>query len=187
MRRCVPGRVGPGVLALLLGLIVFIAMTGTGATVAMFNDVEATPTQSVAAGSWIPDPPAECVEVLGHELNPVWGTPGDDVLYGTVHRDVIYGGSGDDVIHGDNQGDCLIGGPGDDVLHGGNSTDVLIGGAGRDTLYGNNGGDFLYGDADDDWLYGGNAPDGLNGGEGYDQCFGGLGVDTKISCEAGSG
>jgi predicted ribosomally synthesized peptide with SipW-like signal peptide len=157
-----------------------------GTTYASLNDREVTPVQSFAAATWTPDAPAECTRVFGRNLHAVWGTPGNDVLYGTNKRDVIYGRGGNDVIYGDNQGDCLIGGQGDDVLHGGNSADVLIGGPGRDVLYGNNGGDYLYGDADDDFLYGGNAPDSLDGGDGFDYCSGGNGVDIQVACEAGS-
>jgi Ca2+-binding RTX toxin-like protein len=87
---------------------------------------------------------AECGDVAeGARL--VHGTPGDDVIHGGNHPQVIVGYGGDDVLHGGNQSDCLLGGAGDDRLYGGNGNDVLIGGAGDDVLEGGNGKDVLDG------------------------------------------
>jgi serralysin len=68
-------------------------------------------------------------------------TAGNDILFGTNHRDSISGLAGDDYIRGNagndqlygNEGkDALIGGAGNDILSGGNGNDVLTGGKGRD-------------------------------------------------------
>lgn len=52
-------------------------------------------------------------------VDPVLGTPGDDVIVGSEGRDVIYGGAGDDVICGLSGEDRLYGGLGNDRLFGG--------------------------------------------------------------------
>ena len=49
---------------------------------------------------------------------PTTGTAGDDVILGTLTRDVIDGGAGNDTLCGLGNGDTLIGGPGDDRLFG---------------------------------------------------------------------
>ena len=86
-------------------------------------------------------------------LNPVPGTPGNDILQGTNGDDLIQGFAGDDSLEGLGGNDTIEGGDGNDVLTGGAGTDTLTGGTGpdifRDTAAGLNGDtitDFLPGD-----------------------------------------
>jgi Ca2+-binding RTX toxin-like protein len=89
----------------------------------------------------------------------VVGTPGDDVLAGTDHRDRIRGLAGNDTIAGNGGPDLLFGGPGADSVTGDDGSDLLWGGHGNDTLEGGNGPDLLFG---------GKGLDTLEGGEGND-------------------
>lgn len=85
----------------------------------------------------------------GPPLNPMPGTPGNDVLRGTVHADYIPAGEGDDVAFGSGGDDQLLGeddpyaAPGNDLLFGGSGDDGLYGGPGRDVLSGGRGDDFI--------------------------------------------
>ena len=142
------------------------ALAGSGSTYAAFSD-SGEVHASASAGVWAPDPPAACGP-LAQYANVVYGTPGDDVLFGGNHPQVIMGLGGDDVIHGGNSGDCLVGGDGNDHLYGGNAKDILIGDNGDDSLDGGNGKDFL------------------DGGAGDDDCLGGNGKDTLRDCETGA-
>ena len=101
------------------------------------------------------------------------GTPGDDVLTGTLgplysYRDVIRGyggndtisgGDGDDVICGDDGDDLILGERGDDVLYGGDGNDRLRGATGNDRLYGGAGSDRLLPDTGNDVVDGGPGSD----------------------------
>ncbi|SFL35701.1 hypothetical protein SAMN05421830_101765 [Desulfomicrobium norvegicum] len=79
----------------------------------------------------------------------IFGTSGDDTLYGLAGNDYINGGSGDDSILGGDGNDHLIGAAGDDTLVGGDGDDLLTGGAGDDSMTGGNGVDvFKYVDGD---------------------------------------
>lgn len=123
----------------------------------------------------------------------VLGDDGDDTIYGSFGNEGLFGGSGND---------SLVGDKGDDTLHGGVGNDSLIGDAGADELFGGNGNDILRGYHGDDKLEGGSGDDLLvdeqgnniiNGGDGNDfvstgggagsssQVFGGDGADTLRS------
>jgi Ca2+-binding RTX toxin-like protein len=158
MRRTFAALAG-GLATLCLGT----ALGDATSTYASFSDHDSVGAQAVA-GAWTPDPPAACGDVSKYS-KVVWGTAGDDVLYGGNHPQVIMGMDGDDVIYGGNSGDCLVGGAGKDRLMGGNAKDILIGGPG------------------DDYLSGGNAKDNLDGSEDLDVCDGGNGKDVIVNCE----
>jgi RTX calcium-binding nonapeptide repeat (4 copies) len=64
------------------------------------------------------------------------GTPGDDVLQGTIKNDVMLGMGGDDRIKAGLGADVICGGTGNDVMFGGNGADRLFGQAGKDRLGG---------------------------------------------------
>ena len=81
------------------------------------------------------------------------------LLFGTIGNDTIWGGDGNDI---------LSGGTGDDKLYGGDGSDYLFGGAGNDHLYGGLGDDHLYGGAGNDFLDGGAGKNTLDGGAGND-------------------
>lgn len=66
-------------------------------------------------------------------LGPVYGTPGPDLLNGTLLNDTILGLGGNDTINGFAGNDSLDGGTGDDILNGGTGFDTLIGGTGNDS------------------------------------------------------
>jgi|GEM_PF-1878798 len=53
------------------------------------------------------------------------GTPGDDVMTGTAHRDALFGGAGTDMLRGAAGNDLLTPGLGDDVVEGGAGFDTL--------------------------------------------------------------
>jgi Ca2+-binding RTX toxin-like protein len=140
-------------------LCIFAAVSGHMSTYAAYSDFTAM-HHSAAAGIWTADPPDDC-GALSQYAGVIWGTSGDDELFGGNQRQVIMGLGGDDVIHGGNSGDCLVGGDGNDHLYGGTGKDILIGDNGDDSLDGGNGKDYLDGGAGDDDCLGGNAPDTL--------------------------
>jgi Ca2+-binding RTX toxin-like protein len=102
----------------------------------------------------------------------------DDIVTGSLVRDVILGGSGADTLNGND---------GNDVLQGGDNTDTLNGDDGDDLLQGYecNGpnaacSSFLNNGSDDDILNGGNGNDCLDGGRGNDSITGGAGSDAFV-------
>jgi Ca2+-binding RTX toxin-like protein len=96
------------------------------------------------------------------DLEPLRGTPGDDVIIAGDGNDVVFGKGGDDVV-------C-----------GGNGRDEIIGGKGKDLLAGENGRDFLFGSGGKDKLLGGKGRDYLKGGKGKDKLKGGKGKDRIV-------
>jgi Ca2+-binding RTX toxin-like protein len=60
------------------------------------------------------------------------GFGGDDVLYGSTGQDDIYGGIGNDVLYGHGGVDQIRGGRGNDVIFFGGETQTLLGGLGED-------------------------------------------------------
>lgn len=115
-----------------------------------------------------PSPPLECGDA-GQYVSVIYGTSGDDTLYGSDQRHIIMSLGGDDTIYGGNNGDCLVGGDGNDKLYGGTQNDVLI--AANGTVAGTSAGE-------------GSSQDLLDGGSGYDACIADGGVVTESNCEA---
>lgn len=115
-----------------------------------------------------------------------YGTPLNDLLFGSTRDDVMTGGFGDDILHslagddivfGNGGNDTVFGYLGDDLIFGGDGhdwlggeqgNDTLSGGTGRDTLIGGPGNDLLSGDGQDDFLAGGDGADTMDGGSGID-------------------
>ncbi len=64
----------------------------------------------------------------------IWGSPGDDVIYGLGGNDVICSQDGDDVLYGGEGRDRFLGMAGDDVIHPGPGDDNVNGGPGNDTV-----------------------------------------------------
>ncbi len=143
---------------------------------------------------------------------------GSDVesVYGGSGNDTITGNNGNNVLRGNAGSDTISGGPGDDVIDGGTGTDTLSGGTGIDTLsydtrsdpvtirldgVANDGapgendnaaGDFenAYGGSGDDTIIGNSGPNYLagNGGNDYlepqqgrDTISGGPGTGDRVS------
>jgi len=106
------------------------------------------------------------------------GTPGDDVLTGTDHRDFIFGEAGADTLSGAGGGDLLFGGYG---------TDTVSGDEGRDFLWGSRGADSLDGGDGPDWLYAGRGTDVLEGGLGNDRLFAGADDGDVDTVDCGDG
>ena len=107
-------------------------------------------------------------------------TPGDDVVQGTDHRDVIAIGAGDDVVFGKGGHDLICDSGTDtssDVFYGGAGQDVILGSEGHDVYRGGNGADVIRGGFFNETIYGGAGPDHLYGGYGADLLFGGAGND----------
>ena len=124
-------------------------------------------------------------------LNPIPGSSGFDILFGSDKADLmtayqgndaafgglgddrIYGGSGDDYLFGAENDDRVFGGTGNDFVGGGDGNDLLFGGDGNDTLANQSGDDAMYGGLGDDELFGGFSNSGgtqlLFGGDGDDQ------------------
>lgn len=151
--------------ALLIGLIALAVapMHEPSGTRALFVSRAQPQHNSIQGGIWAPDPPAACGDFKKY-VAVVYGTQGDDVLYGGNHPQIIMGLDGNDTIYGGNSGDCLVGGSGADHLLGGNSKDILLGGPGND------------------YLDGGNAKDYLDGEDDADDCDGGNGKDDVVNC-----
>jgi hypothetical protein len=111
------------------------------------------------------------------EKATIVGTPGDDKLQGTSHRDVIVGGGGDDTIKGHGGKDLICAGDGKDKVSGGDGRDRIYGGDGKDKLSGGDGNDAISGGDGEDRIYGGSGKDKLSGGDGDDKLNGGAGKD----------
>jgi Ca2+-binding RTX toxin-like protein len=103
----------------------------------------------------------------------IYGTPGNDVITGTMARDVIVGLAGNDVITGAQEIDVICGGPGndkvkagqgDDRVFGNQGDDRIEGGYGDDRVAGDEGNDTLMGDWDSDFVYGLSGSDHMCGG-----------------------
>lgn len=125
----------------------------------------------------------------------LYGTEGDDNLFGTRENDIIeakggddrvFARNGNDEVHGGSGNDWLFGGNGDDLLYGNDGDDFLFGqrgsnemsgGAGDDLIAGSSGRDVLSGESGDDLLLGNNGNDVLDGGQGSDRLYGGRGDD----------
>ncbi len=125
-------------------------------------------------GAEDPSSPPFC---LGQTATIV-GTHGDDILVGTVGKDVIQAGKGDDVVLGDRGGDVICGGPGTDFLRGGRNNDIVMGGPGDH--------DRAYGDLGDDRVNGGPGDgDEASGNLGIDLVSGGPGNDDYVHGDYG--
>jgi len=86
-------------------------------------------------------------------IEAVYGSPGNDMLWGGWRSSVLRGEGGDDVLIGGTNNDRLLGGSGNDWIDGAWGNDLLNGGAGIDYL---------------------------EGYEGVDTCVGG---ETTVDCE----
>lgn len=115
------------------------------------------------------------------------GTPGNDVLTGSVHADVIAGLQGDDVIRGLDGDDIICGGKGNDIIYGGQGFDIIYGAQGDDEIFSADGdttssrvdtrGARMFGGAGDDDIHGSNRWDRMQGGTGTDRLNGYEGRD----------
>jgi hypothetical protein len=88
---------------------------------------------------------------------------------------VIKGTPGDDVIVGDGHQNLILAGKGDDLVCGRGNDDLVAGQAGEDALFGQGGHDVMLGNRGEDRLSGGAGKERLNGGDGFDRCDGGEG------------
>ena len=79
------------------------------------------------------------------DLNPIFGSIGNDQLVGTDKKDYINGGYGNDVLQGADDDDTLIGKEGNDYLLGGTGNDLYLfeSGSGADTLIDDQGLNFI--------------------------------------------
>lgn len=136
-------------------------------------------------------PPGEEVPATIVGMGLIKGTPGDDVIVGSMYVDRIFGFGGNDIICGLGGNDFINGGGGDDLLIGdgdgalppfapsnGDNDDTLVGGAGNDTLVGLAGDDSLNGGGGMDFMIGMGGNDVLRGGANDDAMFGGPGDDS---------
>lgn len=110
--------------------------------------------------------------IVGEE---VFGTAGNDTIFGGDRKQLIYGNDGDDTI---------FGGLGFDVIEGGNGNDLISGGTGEDYLWGDAGDDIIAGGSKDDFIRGGDGNDALIDGLGSDQVYGDNGDDIFFYTEA---
>ena len=116
-----------------------------GVSVSGAGDVNGDGADDVIVGAMAGDDggdyAGEAYIIFGRALDPIDGTPGNDILIGTAARDVINGLDGTDIIFGLGAADILDGGAGRDYLIGGDGNDRLIGGAGPNQLQGGLGDD----------------------------------------------
>lgn len=82
----------------------------------------------------------------------LYGSGGNDTIFGGDGRDRIYGGSGNDSINGGRGGDVLYGEAGSDRMDGDIGNDYLYGGSGDDSLIGWDGTDYLLGQEGNDYI-----------------------------------
>jgi RTX calcium-binding nonapeptide repeat (4 copies) len=130
-------------------------------------------------------------EVRHHHVGPfgkkIFGTNGDDDIFGSQHSETIFGFRGDDVIFAGLGNDTVYGGRGDDLIDGEKGNDRLFGEKGNDALVGGEGNDDLFGSSGRDLLLGGAGRDELSGDGGNDKFLfrKGMGVDTIEHLDAG--
>lgn len=117
----------------------------------------------------------EAIQVETREV--LFGTIGNDIIYGTAENNTIFGGNGDDELNGLEGNDIINGGDDDDLILGRDGNDALRGDDGDDTLYGDGGDDLLTAHAGNDTAYGGDGNDELHGHDGNDDLRGGTGND----------
>lgn len=98
------------------------------------------------------------------------GDDGNDVIYGTKHRDVICADEGNDVVYGKGGNDWIFGGNGRDRFYGGPGNDRFNTWRGRDRIFGEEGDDTMNGEIGNDIIVGGPGQDLFLGAEGND-CF----------------
>ncbi|MEC7764480.1 MAG: calcium-binding protein [Pseudomonadota bacterium] len=120
----------------------------------------------------------------GHDFIDAGG--GDDWVQGNKGRDKILTGAGDDFTKGRKGPDTIFGGPGDDDLRGNRGHDRIFGESGDDFIKGGRGNDWLYGGTGNDVIIAGRGDDVLVGGPGHDLLTGGPGADRFVFKEAGS-
>jgi hypothetical protein len=108
----------------------------------------------------------------------LYGTAGDDLIFGTPGNDTIYGYGGNDQIFGLGCDDRLYGGTGNNVVNGGSGDDHLYGDSGNDRVDGDYGEDIIEGGQGNDLLIGSYGKDVLTGGHGDDNLFGGSDLDV---------
>jgi Ca2+-binding RTX toxin-like protein len=121
---------------------------------------------SYSSGGWSIDLAADSATSLSGStveaiisIERVYGSQGNDRIYGD--------GLGND-LEGENGHDRIYGRGGGDMLEGENGNDRLDGGSGNDTLVGSDGADTLVGGSGNDVLNGGYLGDTLHGGAGSD-------------------
>lgn len=121
----------------------------------------------------------------------VFGTAGNDLLYGGVDSEVVCAFGGNDtvvitegahVVKGASGNDRLFGAAGNDILNGGKGDDELRGRGGADELRGGGGDDVLWGGRGGDYVRSGRGHDRVTGGPGRDRCEGGR-RDRTSGCE----
>jgi Ca2+-binding RTX toxin-like protein len=116
-----------------------------------------------------------------HIGNLLFGSPGNDQIFGGKGVDLIFGNDGDDKIRGGDQVDVIFGGTGDDEIRGEaggvvatiNNVPIRIGNA----LFGGDGNDKIWGGGDLDVMFGQKGDDQLRG---FDGNFQPLGIDIDI-------
>jgi Ca2+-binding RTX toxin-like protein len=111
-------------------------------------------------------------DLIGTDVEDLFGGEGDDTLQGSSADNYLYGNGGNDHIRGFGGEDTIYGAGGDDRVEGDDDTDQVHGGDGTDWVRGGSGNDLLYGDADDDLIEGGLGLDHLWGGAGNDELHG---------------
>lgn len=72
-------------------------------------------------------------DILGTDVENVWGGAGDDTLTGNSSANELVGNGGADTLNGGAGDDTLEGGAGDDTLNCGDGFDVTVGNVGTDT------------------------------------------------------
>ncbi len=116
----------------------------------------------------------------------IYGSGGNDTIYGSPCDDFIAGGGGTDTIYGGEGDDDIDGGANDDLIYGEGGNDVIFGGVGSSSASGvdcdlvaGTGSSYLTkGGSGDDIIFGGAGNDCINAGSGEDIVHGGVGDDT---------
>ena len=98
------------------------------------------------------------------------GTAANDVLTGTLGRDLVNGGGGNDTLNTLAGDDQAQGGPGNDTINTNGGNDIAAGGAGDDTINTGDGNDTIR----------------FNGAEGFDAINGGAGTDAIVVAGVGA-
>lgn len=120
-------------------------------------------------------PEDDVIDVLEGNDDVVSAFDGNDTVYGGLGDENIFGAAGNDQLFGGEGTDYIRGGDGNDALDGGVGTDILIGEDGNDSILGGDGNELILGDIDDN---NGIGDDVLNGGAGDDKITGGQGNDS---------
>jgi probable HAF family extracellular repeat protein len=128
--------------------------------------------------------PLETRLFSGRSSNPIFGTPGDDVITPTG-KSTVYAGDGNNVVITGDFNDVIFTGSGRDIIDAGKGNNTISAGEGVNLITSGLGNDVINSGAGSDFIDAGAGKNTIFGGEGNNRIVTGKGNDT-ISTGAGN-